>query len=123
MRERARVSSLLEITPRSPFVQLSSRGPRDKVVFSCFNAFQLLQRKDRCKHGYCVNALKAIRDGPSPELLPWPEEPALSCQAGLRPGVHGAHVSLASQERLCPAGRVMLLQPEVLESTNVVELV
>ena len=47
MEETASVSRLLEITPCSPFVQLSSRGPRDKVVFSCFNTFQLSQSKDR----------------------------------------------------------------------------
>ena len=52
--------------------------------------------KTGCKHCYCVKALKAIRDGPCPELPPRPEEPASSCQVGFGPGLRGAHISLAS---------------------------
>lgn len=73
-----------------------------------------------------MKALKAIRSGPSLVLPPWLVESALSCHVGLRLGVHGAHLSLswlpAFQERPCPAGRVKLLEPEVLESTDVVKL-
>lgn len=59
-------------------------------------------------------------------LQPQLEESARSCQVGCKPGVHGTHLSLswlpAFQARPSPAGRLKLLEPEVLECIDVVEI-
>lgn len=96
-------------------------GPRGKVVFSCVNAVHLLQSKNGGELCYCAKALKVIRSGPSLVLPPWLEKAALSCQVGLRPGDHRAHISPPWRDPACR--KVKLLEPEVLGSIYVVEVV